>query len=306
MSSTLIAVVLALVLGHYVTPLTRLRRYGWFSHWVGWLGRQMGSAFDSPFASLLALGLPLALAGWLQHALEGHFYGLSGFAFAVLVLCYCWGPRDLDLDVEAIEEANDDATRKRALRQLGGTRPVVAEEPASLVQAVFHGARRRWFGVLLWFLLLGPFGALLYRLTERGAEAEAGQALPPAQLAAWQHLLAILDWPVAHLMTLALAVVGHFDAVHGTWREWHVARRGQGFDFSTGFLDDAAQVSVGQALRDAATEREVDDIDDDTGTMSPVDAPLPLQALHAAMTQVWRILLAWVVVLALFVLAGHV
>src|SRR5690606_14235706 len=137
-------------------------------------------------------------------------------------------------------------------------RPVSPADPASLVQAVFLGARRRWFGVLLWFLLLGPFGALLYRLTERGAEAEAGEALPPAQRAAWQHLLAILDWPVAQLMTLAPAIVGHFDAVHSAWRDWHAARSGQGFDFSTGFLDAAAQVSVVQALRDAAAEREVD------------------------------------------------
>ncbi|MGE4358352.1 MAG: hypothetical protein AB7D30_00730 [Lysobacteraceae bacterium] len=305
MSSTLIAVVLALALGHYVTPLAQLRRYGWFSRWVAWLGRQMGAAFASPFALILVLGVPLALTAWLQHALSGQFLGLAGFAFAVLALGYCWGPRDLDRDVEAIEEASDDAARERALAQLtDAARPASATDPASLVQAVFHAARRRWFGVLLWFLLLGPFGALLYRLTERGAGTEAGKSLPPAQLAAWQHLLAILDWPVAHLMTLALAVVGHFDAVRAAWREWHGARSGQDFDFSIGFLDAAAQVSVRQALREAAAEREADDIDDDAS--QPADAPLPLQALHAAMAQAWRILVAWIVVLALFVLAGHV
>ena len=50
MSSTLIAVVLALVLGHYVAPIAQLRRYGWFARWLGWLGRQMGTAYASPFA----------------------------------------------------------------------------------------------------------------------------------------------------------------------------------------------------------------------------------------------------------------
>lgn len=306
MSSTLIAVVLALVLGHYVAPIAQLRRYGWFARWLGWLGRQMGTAYASPFALLLALGLPLALVAWAQQALAGHFLGLTGFALAVLALCYCWGPRDLDLDVEAVEDASDEAARQKALESLAGEgHPIAADDTGSLVRAVFRGARRRWFGVLFWFLLLGPFGALLYRLTERATQTSTGAALPPAQAALWQHLLDILDWPVAHLMTLALAVVGHFDAVHGAWRDWHAARRGQEFDFSAGFLDAAAIVAVGQSLRDAAGERAADAGEDDPPA-PPGDAPTPLEALHAAMTQVWRILVGWVVVLALFVLAGYV
>ena len=56
MSSTLIAVVLALALGHYVTPLAQLRLRLVFA--LGhWLGRQMGAAFASPFALILVLGV---------------------------------------------------------------------------------------------------------------------------------------------------------------------------------------------------------------------------------------------------------
>ena len=85
MSSTLIAVVLALVLGHYVTALARLRCFGWFTRWRGWLGRRMGTSFASPFALLAVLVPPLALVAWAQDAAAGHFHGLAGFAFALAI-----------------------------------------------------------------------------------------------------------------------------------------------------------------------------------------------------------------------------
>ena len=308
MSATLIAVVLALLLGHAVTSLARLRRYEWFDRWLAFGQRQAGSVFASPYAILLSLGLPLLLVAWLQSALDGRFFGVPGFLFAVAVLVYCWGPRDLDIDVEAVEEAPDEAARERAIAQLAGEeRRPAADDEAGLVTAVFSGARRRWFGVLLWFLLLGPFGALLYRLTERGASAAIGH-LPPAHAVAYRHLLAILDWPVAQLMALALAIAGNFDAVYGAWRDWHHARRGQPFDFSTGFLDAVALAGERQSRREESAERALDaeaglDIPADD---FPPDAPAALPAMHAAMTLVWRILIVWLVVLALFVLAGFV
>ncbi len=303
MSATLIAVVLALLLGHAIPSLARLRRFGWFTRWLGWLGRQMGTAFASPFALLLALALPLGLTAWLQQVLDARLYGIAGFLFAVAVLVYCWGPRDLDQDVEAIDEAPDTEARQRALAHLAGNgRPLADDDACGWTLATFTGARRRWFGVLFWFLLLGPFGALLYRLAERANQGEAAVQLPPAQGAAWQHLLAILDWPVAHLMTLALAVAGHFDTVYGAWRVWHATHRHAGIDFSSGFIDAAAWASVQQAQRDAQAEMQIDPQD---AVEAPADAPAA-SALHLAMAQIWRILVVWIVVLALFVLAGYV
>ena len=49
----------------------------------------------------------------------------------------------------------------------------VYKRQASLVEAVFRNAQRRWFGVLFWFCVLGPFGALLYRLSVLAAEQDA-------------------------------------------------------------------------------------------------------------------------------------
>lgn len=311
MFMTLAAVVVALALGHVAQGLAAaVRRHGWFDDWLRWLGAKSRAdgAWHGRWGIALALSPPLLAVGLLQWALDAMLYGALGLLFGIGVLFYCWGPRDLDLDVDAIVDAPDAATRSAAIARLS---PNGADMP-TLVVAVFHAARRRWFGVLFWFLLLGPFGALLYRLAERTVDHSGEAAPPPAQAAAWRHLLAILDWPVAHLMTLALAVVGHFDAVYGAWRDWHAANEGGGFDFSPGFLDAAARVSVGLALHDAEAERREDDDADDAASADarehqpPADAPAPTPVLHASMALVWRILVAWLVVLALFVLAGYV
>ena len=309
MSVTLIAVVLALFLGHVITGLTRLRRYGWFDHWLAFGENRLDGLFGSRFSLLLSLGLPLLLVAILQAWLQGRYFGVPAFLFALLALLYSWGPRDLDRDVEAIEEAPDEEARERALAQLADRRGAPhATDEAELVGALFAAARRRWFGVLLWFLLLGPFGALMYRLTAPAAARSGEAELPGPHMAAYRHLLAILDWPVAHLMALALALVGSFDAVHQAWRDWHQARRGESFDFSHGFLMSAALASVRLHCQHQQVENALDQAAGlEPGEPElPLDAPRALAALHAAMTLCWRILVAWLVVLALFVLAGYV
>ena len=308
MSTTLIAVVLALFLGHVVTALAHLRRYGWFDRWLEFGQRQLKSLFASPASILLSLGLPLVLTGWLQAWLDGHFFGVPGFLFALLVLVYCWGPRDLDRDVEALIEAPDAAARERVWLQLTGRSDLPAEaDEGALVDAVFQASVRRWFGPLLWFLLLGPFGAVLYRLTAH-VVTQPRESMPVPHLAAYRHLLAILDWPVAHLMTLALAVAGSFDAVYRAWQQWHRQRRSQPFDFSTGFLAGAAHASVQQYQQHQARQDALDRAAGLTAETPEPAAESPTSAivLHATMALIWRVLVAWLVVLALFVLAGYV
>ena len=45
MSVTLIAVVIALVVGHTMPALVALRRYDWFIRWLEWLSAQLGLPF---------------------------------------------------------------------------------------------------------------------------------------------------------------------------------------------------------------------------------------------------------------------
>src|SRR4249919_913054 len=139
MALTLIAVVLSLVLGHVMPGLFALRRYGWFVSWLQALGRLLGgqSAWQGRFGLLLGVGVPVLAIAVAQYLLHDRFYGLPAFAFALAALIYTWGPRDLNLDVDAVVEARDNDSRRVAAHALfpEGGEPVI-EGPA-LVEAVF-------------------------------------------------------------------------------------------------------------------------------------------------------------------------
>jgi len=167
------------------------------------------------------------------------------------------------------------------------------------VGAVFGSAKRRWFGVLFWFLLLGPVGALLYRLAAIAAEGNASHLLPAGTADGARGLLAMLDWPVAQLMTFAMALVGNFDAVFGAWRE----NGGASFALDAGFLAASARACVRTELAEDAAEETESGVPAASATSADMPA---LPELRDAMSLAWRILLVWLAVLALFVVAGWV
>lgn len=284
MAQTLLAVLLVLAATHALPDLARLRDFSWLkaalTQWTG--------AGWAPW--LLALLIFLACV-IVQGVLAPVLFGLPAFAFAIAVLFYSWGPRELDADIEAVLKAPDSERRLAAAQALRPD-PVVAELPlrcAPLVEATFLSALSRRFGVLFWFVVLGPAGALGYRVVQLLAKHAAfTRETSAAQHDAVERTSLVLDWAPAHLMALTLALVSEFDAVIKTWREYH-ASRGY-FSLDLGFLGALARAGV-----------EADVIADD---VHATDAGDPLVALADARTVLRRILMAWLALIALLVLAG--
>jgi AmpE protein len=296
MFMTLAAVVVALVLGHVAQGLAEsVRRHGWFDDWLRWFGAHTNAdgVWHGRWGLALALSPLLLVVAALQWALHVPLLGFPGLLFGIAVLFHCWGPRDLDLDVDAIVDAPDAAARNAAISRLS---PNGADTPTLLV-AVFHAARRRWFGVLFWFLVLGAVGAVLYRLVALAAEDDA--ALLPAENATGaKRLLAWLDWPVSQLMALFMALVGDFDTVFSAWKQ----HGGAGFDANADFLGAAGRASVRSELADDA--QDYADAGESAADIARDLGPMP--ELRDAMSLVWRTLVAWLAVIALFVIAGWV
>ena len=296
MSITLVAVVIALVLGHVAPALvTSARQFTWFGHWLQWLGTQSGEGgfWRGRHGIVLALLPVLAGVALLQWLLHAPLLGFLGLLFGVVALVYAWGPRDLDVDVEAIIDAHDAPTRREAIARLWTEGEGASIDGSALVEAVFRNALQRWFGVLFWFLLLGPVGALLYRLSALACEGEFARSLPAENLMGVRTLHSLLNWPVAQLMTLSMALVGNFDAVFNAWR----TAQGNTLQLDVGFLGAAARASVKSELAEEAEEYAEEGM---------VQSMRELPELRDAMSLVWRILLLWLAVLALFVIAGWV
>ncbi|CAD1787189.1 transmembrane protein [Xanthomonas arboricola pv. juglandis] len=296
MFTTLVAVVVALALGHLApAQVARLRRFEWFGQWLRRLDSHAAErgAWQGRYGVLLALLPALLVVLLLQWLLDDVWRGFWALLFGVAVLAWTWGPRDLDRDVEAVIDADAPALRREAISHLQAAGGSVHEDAPSLVEAVVVNGLRRWFAVLWWFLLLGPFGAVLYRLTALAVESPLSVLLPPRNLAGARWLLAALEWPVAQLITVSMALVGNFDTVFRAWRQAH----GNRWSLEPHFLGAVARASVSAELREEAHDYT------DAGLV-PVWRRLP--EVRDAMSLVWRVLLLWMVVLALLVIAGWV
>lgn len=278
------ALIVLLVLIVWPGNVANLRRFGWYHRWLGVLDFAEGGGRVA-----LALVLPVVVCAVIAHFLQGWVLALAALAFAVLILFYSFGPRELESDLEAVLHSDDPATRLVTAQNLrsvpdGAPRAFTAPE---LVEAAVMASLRRRFGVLFWFFLLGPAGALGYRLA--WVTTETGD---PRTRHAARRFACALDWIPAHLMVLAMALVSNFDAVAGTWRAWHGQPGHSMENLDPDFL--------------AAVARSGVDADIEAGDGATTDTHDPLIELADARRLMLRVLIVWLAVVALIVLAGWV
>jgi len=297
----LLALLFALACERGLTHLLHLRELRWLDRYCDWVGarlaRQSGAVLViAALAATLLPVLPVALASGF---LGSRLLGLPQFVFAVFLLLFSFGPRDLKDEVDdyvaALERGDQQAAASSARELLendaagrgAGTREAVYE-------AVFVQANNRIFGVIFWFLVLGPPGAWLFRVTDllrRRAAFEAMRAGVVVSGPTYGGALALvhgaLAWLPARLTALSYALAGSFEDAVGNWRD---AVDGA----STGLLDRAEDLlaRVGR------------------GSLQPSIAGVAAAELDLATARgAWRIvsrsLWIWLAAIAVLVLAGN-
>ena len=205
----------------------------------------------------LVLGLPVVAAHPVLRVL-----------IAALVLFFALGPRDLDADVGAYRAAlrhhdTVEATRlaEEILEHDAGQRHGPGLD--SVAEAVFVQANNRLFGVLFWFAIAGPAGALAFRLTdllrrEAIGRAERADAAPRAAEVSrlCQSLHGVLAFVPARLLALSYGVAGSFEESFTGWRGYLSAESDHFFDANDRLLLHAGKGALGARWEGAAGEGE--------------------------------------------------
>lgn len=289
---TLLAIFFSLVLERAIESLRSYRRFEWFDAWTakvrGWCEKR---GIGGPLTVLAVISLPVVFVGLLNLALYDFIGGLLALIFNVIILVLCLGPQDLDEQVthvmDVLDEGDDEAIKEIVEplieTDMPDSKPLLQQR---LVETILLQANERIFALIFCFLLLGPLGAVMYRLScHMKANADEGDYATAAR-----RLHDLLAFIPAHLSAIGFAMAGSFvDAIHG-WRV-HLSEWQQDWQASV----SAATIAGGfGALQYTPGEAEDDELDY-ASIHDQVKSTLGL---------VWRTLVIWVVLIAVFTLFG--
>ena len=233
---TMLAILLGVILERYITHLDQFRTYGWFVEFTHWTRHRFAhkAYWNDTVAVLIILLLPVLAIGVVHQQLAGVAV-LLGFVFNIMILLYCFGPTDLHEAarhfITAREHDDQISAEEYATTIIGAPLPDDDSELFGKIgRTLLIATNQRLLAVFFWFVVLGPMGAVLYRLScilLREAHAETDDLGPEngnGFVQSIQLLFAILNWIPSHLTALCYAVMGSFiDALH----EW---KRHKGFD----------------------------------------------------------------------------
>ncbi len=211
---------------HYITLGTHLRNYDlWFAKYVDLLTSSLGdkSSLFQGALSLVVLIAPLLIAIAIILAIAHMISPVLALVLGIAVLWVCFAPTALQdaLDKHSRKDANIAETEQQ-IRSNGATvLDKAAPFPRAVTELIFSQANERFFGVMFWFLVLGPIGAVLYRLV---AWLQANSAQYQSRFYAGyaeniNQLYTVLAWVPVRLAALSYTLTGNFTASFDAWKK---------------------------------------------------------------------------------------
>jgi len=263
----LLSLFVALIIDRFAPKLEVWRRYDWLEAYQRFLQSALSifQTSDSP-RWLIILFSPILFGVFIIQWFTHSWFGLSDLLFSSAALWVSLGPRALDRELDEFikaDQAGQSINRYELTRDLLEQEPPSGESSkyAAVSQALLWQANNRFFAPVFWFILLGPFGAIFYRLTAelvRASNLQYGWGRANSKTS--KRLLDILDWLPVRLTAILYALSGSTeDAIH-RWQQMRqiqdeetlaprlwLTRIGQGalkLEHST----DVADIEVSQAL----------------------------------------------------------
>ncbi len=291
----------ALGLEHFWPLRQPLPHFQYFAQYASLLREKFdgGEHSHGGIAWVVAV-VPVALAVWLVHAWLADLSFLLGWAWGVAVLYLTMGLKYYSriADEIALKLHSDDLPGARQILRewRGGDASGFGREQIASVtieQLVTH-SHRQTFGVLFWFCLLGPSGAVIFRLASI-LSMRWREASPEFSRVA-SSIFHALNWMPARLTALTYAVVGNFEDAIFCWRSqahsWLDPEEGIILAAGAG----AMGIKLGQSLTVLGQVSERSEI----GVGEDPDA----EQIESANGMIWRGLVVWLVLALLVMVAS--
>lgn len=194
-------------------------------HWFHVLQEAVQKRFSAKpaYVTLALTILPVVAAtGILELILAGWLYGFIKLLFCLFIFLYCLGPQNLWADtfisINALVQGDAHFAADKLKSAFGMTDITYSQSlHKQLLSHIFIEAERRVFGVLFWYVLLGPMGAVLYRLVVLSM-MDAGEIASGSSLTA-RKVCAVLDYIPVRILTFLFALGGHFVQVLSVLRK---------------------------------------------------------------------------------------
>lgn len=221
---TLIVVILVFIAQRYLELGEKIARTNGVKAYVGWMQSLLQKTHIwANLAGIIIILFPIAIVVLgLQIVLHNWILGVVRFFFDFLILWFCLDAYPLKQRLTeyfmALSQKDFAKSQQQAMQLLGEQHKNTSEENVSdiaraITCAVFLRADERLFGVLFWFIALGPFGAVIYFLivTLRDFAAAPNSAfvelLTPINTA-----FGIVNWLPVRAIGLGYALMGYFMA----------------------------------------------------------------------------------------------
>lgn len=261
------------------------------------------------WVSMLSATLLTALLSHLLYSLHPLFAFIFGIGVFYLCTGFAYESRfftDIDL---ALRMGQLDRARNLLAQWRGGDyRQADASEVARLtIEQALIAAHRNVFGLAFWFVILGPAGVVLYRLSVFLADGWGAEGRQNAASAAGlaRRAFVWIDWLPQRLTAAAFSVAGNFEEAVYCWRAQAMRWRAQSprwRDKTSAILlasgAGALGVRLGMAVHESGGMVERPEL----GVGNEAD----VNQMQGTVALIWRALVLCLLALALVTIAGWV
>jgi len=289
----LLAILAAVAIDRFVPDRFGFKPFAWYRDWAESIEQRFnGGKRNQGIGAVLLATLPIVFGAVIVRYVLGEIAIVLRFAFDVLVLYFCLdiyrlGKTGSDI-AESLQLSDLEAANENLVELNGKGAPEMHEASIarSAIEAILRQGNALIVSPIFWFVLLGPAGALLQRLSSI-LDMLWGHRYDRFVEFGWMaaRLDDVLGWVPARITAISYAIMGSFEDALRCWRQ----RMSVWSDINSGPL--LASGLGAMHMQSCEVEAEVSEYEGDTEAVI-ADAG----HVRRAVALVWRVMLFWLAI----------